>query len=419
VFEPGFYFPELDESSDLGTFPQAVHLAWEYDHERTDGTVERRIRRLSWWLDDLTATRSTVVAGEPVWVDADGYVAAVPKLWPGEYVTPEGQILRRYPWQPTGTPGSPRTCMFSDGSWPLSDVQDGKVNALSSDRATWHQRPIDLGVDFLPVVHVPNTVSSGEHYGRSAIDLVAQILDDVAQVDTDTMKASRFLGEPTIALSGASLPEASLVAPGQVYGLGEKGQMDVLDLAGGLAALMAHGDRLLDRYWVNGRVPREMIGRVDASEAASGLALLLTFAPFAQVVGIARMVRSPKYDLVLKMAQRIAMVYGAIDPGPLPPARFAFGSYLPTNRDEVVGLVTKALGAHAISTQTAVSILVAAGLPIDDAKAELDRIRSDDAEGAKAVADATGSEALAAERLGLTLPTAPPAPTLELNLPDA
>ncbi|MEZ5140540.1 MAG: hypothetical protein R2711_17725, partial [Acidimicrobiales bacterium] len=272
VWEPGFYFPVLDDESDRGAYPSEVHLAWEYEHTNLDGTTEMRVRRVSLWLEDIGTSRSALVAGEPQWVDEDGYVVATPPMRQGEYVGADGGIWRRYPWAPT-EPGSRRTCMYSDGSWPLSDVQDGRIDALSANRAIWHQRPTDLLIDFLPVVHVPNTPSSGEHYGQAAIDLVAQVLDDVAQADTNTMNAAQYLGDPTIALSGASVPEGTLVLPGQVHGLGEKGSMDVLDLTAGLTALMALGDRLLDRFWVNGRVPREMVGRVDASSAVSGLAL--------------------------------------------------------------------------------------------------------------------------------------------------
>lgn len=413
VYEPGFYFPELDDDA-VQDYPTTVHLAWEYEEARPDGRTEMRIRRQTWELTSITNERAALVAGTPEWIDEDGLVRSTARLMRGETVS-EGFIRRRYPWQAASEPGSETTCVYSSGTWSLADVNAGKVDALDPAKADWDYHRVDLGIDFLPVVHVPNTASGQVHYGSSAIDLVAQVLDDVAQNDTDTMKASRFLGEPTIALSGATPPEDGVVAPGAIYGVGEKGRMDVLDLSSGLAALMSHGDRLLDRFWVNGRVPREMIGRVDASEAASGLALMLTFAPFAQVVGLSRMIRGPKYELIPRMAQRMAMLQGAIDAGPLPRARIAFGPYLPANRVEAVTTVSTALKAHAISTQTAVSLLVAAGFPIDEAAAEVERIFAEDTEAAKNVADATGSEALAATRLGLQLDEArPTAPVVEL-----
>lgn len=124
------------------------------------------------------------------------------------------------------------------------------------------------------------------------------------------------------------------------------------------------------------------------------------------MVGSARLPREPKYRLLPKMAQRLAQVAGALDAGPTPVARLRFGNFMPMNQSEVIGVVATALEAKAISRQTGLRLLVAAGLPIDDAQAELDRIRADDTAAAKDLADATGSEELAAERLGLKLPTA-------------
>lgn len=99
-----------------------------------------------------------------------------------------------------------------------------------------------------------------------------------------------------------------------------------------------------------------------------------------------------------------------------------FGNFLPTNLAETVELVGAALQAHAISTHTGVLMLVAAGLPIEDAQAEVDRIHAEATAAAKDIADATGSEQLAADWLGLDLPsantaTAPPKVDLPANQP--
>ena len=435
VIDPGFYFPMLDEDGGLGGFPGRLEFCWDYDHTSTDAagtsTVEKRTRRIVFEIVDITATRLTVDArGDVAWAGPDGMPADRPMLDQARNETqgPDGRIYQ-YPWHVTEgdnkTPPSPFTCIVTDATWATSDITGDVHTPWPIERATTvtHDR-VDLGCDFIPVVHVPCTPTGKDHFGRSVIDAGAQILDDIATVDTDTMKASRYLGDPTIALSGAAVPEGSVMAPGRIYGVGADGRMDVLDLSAGLQQLMAHGDRLQDRWWQTSRVPAEMLGRADTTAPITGVALALKFAPFAQIVAVMRIVRAPKYELLFRMAQRLAQVAGVLEPGPTPRVRMIFGNFLPTNLAETVELVGAALQAHAISTHTGVLMLVAAGLPIEDAQAEVDRIRGEDTAAALNVANSTGSEQLAADWLGLDLPpastaTAPPRVDLPANQPGA
>jgi hypothetical protein len=188
-----------------------------------------------------------------------------------------------------------------------------------------------------------------------------------------------------------------------IFNLGAEGTMTVLDLSTGLEKMMAFGDRLVDRLLVNARVPASLVGRVDSSDAPSGIAMLIDAAPFAEVIGTLRMTRDPKYSLLLEFAQRLAMTSGAIEAGPIPKTRVAFGSFLPMDRT------------------TAVQLLIGAGFPIEDAKAEVEQAQREDVSRAKEIADATGNDADGARALGLepreepqppevTLPEPPPQP---------
>jgi hypothetical protein len=159
------------------------------------------------------------------------------------------------------------------------------------------------------------------------------------------------------------------------------------------------------------------VGRVRDGEgaAASGYHFSLKLDPFRQFIEALRVSRRPVWTGVLRCAQKLAMTSGALEPGPLLTARVAPGPYLPSDLAGVIRDVVALLTAKAISPETAIARLVAAGLTIDDAAGEVARIRAADPEGAKAVADATGSEELAADRLGLVIPeaaapAAPPAP---------
>lgn len=399
IVAPDSYFPVLRDD-DASEYPDRVDIAWEF----LDDDGEPWLRRRTWRLVDLAALRTTVDDdGELAW---DG-------LGEGERVVVDGDgtptVERWQPWHTDGEPGATRTCIYTEDIWLLRDLSGEKLRDLPGHAAHQVTAPTDLGVDFIPLVHIPNTPASQGVWGESGISPVAQVADDIALNDRDAMQASRYLSDPTIFASGVTGTIGDFVAPGMFIRSGsEHGRMDVLDLSGGLQKLTEAGDRLQDRYWQNAAMPAEMVGRIDETNAAvSGVALALRFAPFAQAVAILRMVREPKYQLLLKFAQRLAQVAGALEPGPTPVARLEFGSFLPTNRLETMRIVAEGLRAHAISRDTGIALLVAAGFPVDDAHTELERIQAVDAETARAMADATGSEQAAADYLGVTIPGRP------------
>lgn len=385
VYDPGFYFPVLDEKAADEGFPRTVHLAWEFTRLDDAGRPQQLVRRLTWEL-----------------VDAAPY--DVP--WSDEQAT--------------------ETCLFSDGTWATKDVRNDLAD-LSDSAATWEKTEddaeaykLDLKVDFLPVVHVANTPASREHFGASALLMVAQLLDDLSSTDTDVRKAAELAAGPMVAVFGARGGDPLTVRPGTVFEVEDpNGRMDVLDLTGSIPELRNVVVSLLDRLSVNARVPGAALGRIDPGQAPSGVALALLFSPFGQLIGELRTPRGPTYSLLLKFVQRLAMRAGALEAGPIPTARIAFGSFLPTDRAALVNEVARLLEAGAISTQTAVTTRVAGGFAVEDARGEVDRIRLDRPDAAVKIADATGSEALAAEHLGLDLPEQPAAAAPQISLPGA
>ncbi len=377
VWDPGFYFPQLDTMVD--GFPTVVHLAWE--SEDRDGT--KWVHRKTYRLETL-------------------------------------DVPRRYPWAPDVD--SSVTCLMSEAKWQLGNLDSHKVPDLGDRGAVWattedgiEARDVDLGIDFIPIVHVPNTPADRAHWGESLLILLAQLLDDIQEIDSDIRTAAGLAAVPILAASGASrLPADFAVRPGATVSLGEGGRLDVLDMSSTLPALEAERDARLDRLAVNSRVSSEVMGRVDASDAASGFALLLSFGPFTQLIADLRLTRTFKHSLLLKFAGRMLQLCGAIEPGVLAPARLIPGSYLPSDLADVTARVVALVSAHAISRQTGLAMLTAAGMSIDDAKAELDRIRTEDTQGAKDVAEATGSDQLGAQWLGVDLPAQPGPPTVSL-----
>lgn len=438
VYDPGHYFPVLDDRT--RDFPTKAHIAWEYEEEEGKDLV-KWVRRLTWELAPITtmlddndgplfddsnrmrlrdpvrlADTANLVDRFATRKDIAGGIAA-------------GSVVRDYPWNvdDDGKPvPSNLTCYFTDARWKIKDL--GPLNMLDFTEADavfatnedgLVIKRLDLHHDFLPIVHVPNTPASREHFGTSVIDLVAQILDDIQIGDTNIQEAAALAAGPVLHSSGQKNAEKIAVRPGTVLNGGENSRMDVLDMSKGLKELRDTQESRLDRLSVNGRVPAEVLGRDRGAgnASSSGFHELLRFGPFIQLIGKLRMTREPKARLLLKLVQRLGQLGGVLPAGANPPAHIAFGSFLPSDRAQLVKEATELLKAKAISTQTAVQQLVAGGFTIGDARGEVQRIYAENTEAARQLADATGSEQLAAARLGLELPEREVAPTRTTVIP--
>jgi hypothetical protein len=402
-WDPGFYFPVLDEGNE-DDFPEKVHIAWELPPE--DGTLKRRIRRITWELGNIAPENTPgLIAG----------LFTEPTVFPGDKMGSDGRISREYAWN-EGEP-SFRTCYMSDGTWTL-DTGKSKVDDLTEESAIWEMDEDgivcrrDLMIDFLPVIHIPNTVALLEHYGRSSLSTVLQVFDDLAAADTDLASAAATTGSPVLALQKSTMgTETHKYKPGQILEVGE-GKMDVLDTSRALVALLEYITFLLKRLSVNARLPEAVLGRVSPSEVPSGIALALSFGPLEQMVKEMRLTRDEKYPLLLKFVQRLASAGGTDE---VPDvwdleANVQFGSYLPQDQAEAVKLVTQLLANKPlpiISLETAIQMLIDAGFEIRDAALEVQRISERDFAGASALLDATGDEDLVYEYLGRGKPPKP------------
>jgi len=437
VHEPDAYFPVLDDDAP-GAFPSTVHLAWEFERDEPDGSKSRWVRRITYRLGPILPAqdrkggffdRDTLVDrrnsdGSPVAAsDSDRAVQDEAGQW---------RIGRKMPWhvqpegddQPADDSLSYQTCYLSDGQWPISGAKarGGRWEDLTDDAAQWNTneegtelRDLDLRIDFVPVIHTPCFPASSEHFGRSALALLLQLLDDIGGVDTDRVKASALSASPMIAVSGSKLPKEIRVEPGTAL---PAENVDVIDTSGSMQPLANTLEQLRDLLAVNSSVTKVVMGRVSGNEVPSGIALKLSFAPFEQLISALRLTRQHKYGLMLKMVQRMAQAAGQLDPGPTPATRIQFGAATPTDVDAAVKNAASLLLAGGASRATALGILSDAGIDNGDPADELARIASEDPEGAKLIAEATASERLAAEYLGVDLPEpAQPATPPTLALP--
>jgi hypothetical protein len=317
---------------------------------------------------------------------------------------------------------------MTDATWTTDVTDKRKVDDFTRSGAEFEKVKVDgklvdfdrldLGIDFIPVVHVPNTVALLNHYGRSSLSIILQILDDLSNADTDLQAASGTTGNPVIALGGATMGDVRPgYKPGEVFEIGD-GTMTVLDTSSSLDALIKYVEFLLSRLSVNSRLPEALLGRVDPAKVPSGLAVALTFGPLGSMVKQMRLVRNEKYPLLYKFVWRMARANRQAEvPEVFVPARTEFGSFLPSDQAAAVGMATQLLAAKAISLETAVLILMAAGMPVEDASEEVQRIQGRDFAGADLLLAATGDEAAVFEYLGRdqplesARPQPPPIPT--------
>lgn len=411
VWDPTFYFPVLTDSNE-DDFPEKVHIAWEVDDEDTRNNARVKVRRITWELGDIEpaeragSVRRALGAGD--------------LLQPGDRRTAEGRIERQYPWNEEP---STKTCYYTDATW-IIDKGNKSIDDLTESDAEYELdadgEPVkrqDLRIDFLPVVHLPNTVALLNHYGRSILSSVLQILDDLSSADTDLSAASATTGHPVIALSGANLQKDQqgrstlTYRPGEVLETGE-GKMEVLDTSKALDALMGYIEHLGKRLSVNSRVSEGLMGKIKPSEVPSGVALALSFGPTDQLVRGMRLVRSEKYPLLLKFAHRIflaAQQAGEIQDVPLEwiHSDVVMGSFLPQDQAAAVDQATKLYAAKAVSIETVIIMLMEAGIPIDSVLEEVRRIQERDFEAAEALLSATGDKELVYGFLGKEPPPEP------------
>ncbi|WP_189750645.1 hypothetical protein, partial [Streptomyces tendae] len=425
--DPGFYFPVLPEDGDT-EFPDRVHFAWELPEDPRRG-LKPRLRRITYELGPIGPATAAGVdeAGRAVRAvrtveDADGQL--IPVVGQGDVVDAgTGVVSRMYAWNDAP---STTTCYLTDATWTLEDLKGPvDVDALPLDKATFATRSdgevldhLDLLIDFIPVVHVPNTVPPAEeHWGQSSLAKVLQVFDELASSDTDSARASATTGLPMVAISGVADSRTQMdVGPGSLFKLGDNGKLTAVDTSPALRELREHVKDLKDRAANNARLPAVALGTTDPSKAPSGYALQLSLGPLDSLIASMRLARDHKYALLLKFVQRLHLAGQHPDwtGVRVQPAKLVFGPYTPTDKQAVLEQVTIGVEKRVLSQETAITMLMEAGFPIDDAAEELKRIDNRSFEAARALADALGNPEEVARFLNRQAPDEPETPPVVL-----
>jgi hypothetical protein len=370
IYDPGFYFPDLATMGD-DEFPTKVHIAWE-----ESVNDKQLLRVLTWALVDLDV---------PV----------------------------TYPWADRP---STLECVYSDVTYDRTRI-DPKLDvytltARSGGQIKVGADQVRLGVDFIPVVHVPNDAATGTRFfGRSILLLIAHVLDDLLAADTDLALNSELLATPPVKTTGLGADGLN-GGPGAEWNLPPGATAELVDTSKALSAQMSMIEHLRDRISTNTRLTAATMGRVAPNDVPSGYALELGFGPTRSLIAELRLVRADKYPMLLRFAARLAQAHNALPAGPLPDAGIALGPFLPADLAAAVERVAKLLPARAISTLTAVTTLIEAGMSVEDAEAEVARIYAENMEAAVQLVDATGDVNAARDRLGLASVVVPQVPDL-------
>ncbi|MFG2276680.1 hypothetical protein ACGFNY_43850 [Streptomyces chartreusis] len=428
-YDPGFYFPVVGEDSDGSDFPDRVHFAWELPEDKKRG-LPARLRRITYHLDWIRPQTSSAVdtTGRPVratvMTEPTDEQEAQPVLGRGDTVDASGSITRMYPWSERP---SYKTVYLTDATWELGDLKGpvdvddlplDKAHFATSDQGEVLDR-LDMLIDFVPVIHVPNTVpAAGEHWGQSSLGKVLQVFDELSGSDTDSSRASATTGSPMIGISGKAITgqQQYTAGPGLVFMLGEGGQIGTVDTSGNLAELRNHVTDLKDRASSIARLPAVALGTGDASKFPSGFALQLALGPLDSLISGMRLARDHADRLLPKFVQRLFQAGQHPDWVGLPvlPAKLMRGAYTPTDKAAVLEEVATARNAKLISLETAIRRLMDIGWPIEDAEEEIKRIDARSFADARDLADALGNPDEVASFLGREAPDEPEVPPVIL-----
>lgn len=429
TFDPGFYFPVVGEDDDGSDYPDRVHFAWELPEDKAR-KLPARLRRITYhldWIRPQTANgvdRTGRALRAPVLSDAASDAPASPVLGRGDQITPTGAITRLYPWseQP-----SYKTCYLTDATWDLGDLKGPvDIDSLPMGKASFATNEqgevldgLDLYQDFVPVIHVPNTVPEpGEHWGQSSLAKALQVFDELSGSDTDSSRASATTGSPMIGISGKSVSgqQSYQAGPGLVFVLGEGGSIATVDTSNNLAELRSQVHDLSERAANVVRIPPVALGTLDPSKMPSGYALELALGPEDSLISGMRLARDHADRLLPKFVQRLFLAGQHPDwVGTKPlPAKIVRGAFRPTDKTAALESIRNARKDKLISLETAVRMLQDIGWPIEDAEQEIKRIESRSFDDARDLADALGNAEETAKYLGRQAPEQPQVPAVQL-----
>jgi hypothetical protein len=254
----------------------------------------------------------------------------------------------------------------------LDNIFDTK-SAIEGTESGW----VDLGIDFIPVMMVPNIQVQGSEFGLSNLHFHVDNLDAVVNNETDLQKNSSYLGGAMIALSGKDVsqsidpttkrPRPIKVAPNTAVTLGEGGSMALLNTSTMQTALIETLNYEIDKLIRNSGVTEIGAGRIEAGQLST-LSIMILMQPLLDKIYPRRVQRNVHYAKLFWMVQRLYQIFGSPEErklfeGDVYDVVIKFGDIVPRSRVDAMDYYIKL--AQLAGDEAALEIARKEGLDID------------------------------------------------------
>jgi hypothetical protein len=154
----------------------------------------------------------------------------------------------------------------------------------------------------IPIVHIANYPLSGEFFGVSDLVDLTELNRELNEKITDISDIINYHGSPVTILNGAKIQNLERGA-NRIWGLPENATAHNLELSGDLSASTKHWRTLKESMLEIGGIPEEVLGKLQAGENLSGVALAIRYMPLMEK----RNIKVLTYGTGLRRINRLIM----------------------------------------------------------------------------------------------------------------
>lgn len=243
---------------------------------------------------------------------------------------------------------------FADGvTQQLATFRDEDI--IEGSGSGW----VSLGIDFIPIVQIPNIKIQGQVFGVSNLHWLIGLFDAIINACNDLKHNSEYLGGATVFASGKEIkykrdattgePSGVKIQPNTLYILGEGGRMDLLDTSAMQKALLDTMEAFDKRMIRDSEITEIGAGVYSSQQELSGKALKILIQPLMDKITPMRAIRRRRYSMIFWMIQRLWQIFGTPEEKPLFDgdlynAYMEFGALLPDDESEALDKYIKMEG---------------------------------------------------------------------------
>lgn len=246
--------------------------------------------------------------------------------------------------------GEDMQCWRKYGKYRFSGSADTELeyfddlDMIEHSGQDWH----NTGLDFIPIVMIPNIKLTGYDFGASNLLWHINTFDAIQNTDTDMRNNGEKLGGAIVAVSGKDVKQKRdstntlnadvELEPNSVFVLGENGRMDLVDTSSMQDALMKTSNEWLRKLIKNSNITEVGAGIIDVNDI-SGTALSILLRPLIDKIKPMRTSRQRYYSEVFWRVLRMWQIYGnqeerSLFSDKLYDVVLSFGAIIPKNENE-------------------------------------------------------------------------------------